>query len=124
MSNRFTQLIIYLKDHYIYLVSTALFIELRPLIEFGREDTEDDIFTGDINFCPLLIGDTVVLFGGRDEPTQIAQLYPWGLRRVGTLPFKFQPGRCLSWNNAIYLCFGHLFGSTCYKRLKFCIYHC
>ena len=100
-----------------YFVYCTIFIELRPLLTFEQEDTDT---LSDMNgitwFCSLLIDDSVILFGGIESSSQISQLYPWGLSRIGTLPFKFKQGRCLNWESVIYLCFDINARSTCYKR--------
>ena len=63
------------------------------------------------------------VFGGLKQTRQISLLYPWGLRRFGTLPFDFQEGLCVAFNENAYLGFAALTdGKNCSTRLSYLIY--
>jgi len=53
--------------------------------------------------CNVKVNNTMLLIGGQDE--KILQVYPWGLRGIGKLPFKFNYGRCETFDSYLYLCF-------------------
>ena len=62
----------------------------------------------DIAVCPLLIGNSMLLFGGSKKPRQISELYSWEktiTRRIRSLPFDFENGKCIYNNATVYLCF-------------------
>ena len=64
---------------------------------------------GDFNGCPLLVGNTMLMFGGGNDQRQIAEIYSWGsfiTRRIGSLLFQFRRGTCLYNNEMLYFCFG------------------
>ena len=85
------------------------------MVNYG-ENTE--IF----NSCPLLIGETILLLGGDKERFQISELYPWKksiTKRIGTLPFDFNYGRCTQHNGIAYLCFPYSDRNLCQKTLVF-----
>ena len=44
--------------------------------------------------CTAVIGKTVLFFGGNVQISQISQVTPLGLMRIGTLPFQFREGSC------------------------------
>ena len=72
--------------------------------------------------CPLLIGKTILLFGGLKERYQISEIYPWKnsiTKRIGTLPFEFYYGRCTHHNGIAYLCFPDSDRNLCQKTLVF-----
>ena len=66
--------------------------------------------------CTVLIGETVLFFGGMYEKHQISQLTPAGLIRIGTLPFAFTNGACLVMGNQIFLGFGESNEKNCWSR--------
>jgi len=76
----------------------------------------------DINYVSvsiLRIQNTILLFGGSSQKRQISEVHPWknGLtRRIGTLPFDFNRGRCISHNSIIYLCFDSAETDLCRYR--------
>jgi len=74
--------------------------------------------------CPLLIGKTIFLFGGDKERNQISEVYPWKnsiTKRIGTLPFEFNYGRCTQHNGIAYLCFSDSDMNLCQKTLDLVI---
>ena len=44
--------------------------------------------------CPLIINGTTTIFGGQSEEKQISIIYPIGIQRIGSLPFRFRHGQC------------------------------
>ena len=75
-----------------------------------QRGTYNDRFT-----CPMNVNGTVILLGGLDERKQISVVYPFGVKRINTLPFDFQDGRCLH-SGLAYLCFSYLEGRQCRSR--------
>ena len=80
-------------------------LELWPNHQFNFGDN-----TGILrrSACPLLIESTMLLFGGKTEPRQVTEVYPWGAsitRRIFTLPFDFVEGSCAYHQGIVYLCF-------------------
>ena len=70
--------------------------------------------------CTLLIGQTILLLGGDKEQYQITEVYPWKnaiSKRIGTLPFEFESGRCTQHNGIAYLCFPNSDRNFCQKTL-------
>ena len=64
---------------------------------------------GNFYGCPLLVGNTMLMFGGGFDQRQIAEIYSWGssiTRRIGSLLFQFKRGTCLYNNEMFYFCFG------------------
>ena len=55
--------------------------------------------------CTVVIGRTVLFFGGYSKSRQISQITRLGLMRIGTLPFALQQGICLIMGNQIFLGF-------------------
>jgi len=69
--------------------------------------------------CILLIGKTTLVLGG---PQQITEVYPWKnliTKRIGTLPFEFDNGRCTQHNGIAYLCFPDSDLNLCQKTFVF-----
>ena len=46
-----------------------------------------------------------MLFGGETEQRQISVVYRNGVKRISTLPFDFEYGRCKFNNGTVFLCF-------------------
>jgi len=83
----------------------------------------DDFENGSRGFsdrvsCPLLIHDTMVIFGGQNEKRQISIIYKnlhkFGAHRIQSLPFSFSSGKCYFSNGIVYLCFPHNQGKLCH----------
>ena len=55
--------------------------------------------------CTVVIGGTVLFFGGYSKSRQISQITRLGLIRIGTLPFALQQGTCLIMGNQLFLGF-------------------
>ena len=101
-------------------------IELNATVKSNSELwSSDRLNYGDnteinsLNACPLLIESRMYLFGGKDEPRQITEVYPWGssiARRILNLPFDFESGRCVYHGGVVYLCFGDGKESLCRAR--------
>ena len=77
--------------------------------------------------CTLSFGNTVLFLGGSDHSgytfnQQISQVTPYGLFRIGTLPFELTRGVCLATAGKIYLGFGvdHSLTGQRYWQLKGC----
>ena len=67
--------------------------------------------------CTVVIGQSVLFFGGMYEKNQISQLSPLGLIRIGTLPFLFMNGACLVMDSLLFLGFVHPDNTkTCWSR--------
>jgi len=86
------------------------------MVNYG-ENTERSFYS-----CPLLIGKTILLLGGGKERFQISEVYPFKnsiIKRIGTLPFEFDSGRCTQHNGIAYLCFPNSDQNLCQKTLVF-----
>ena len=70
----------------------------------------------DLKSCSLLIGDTMTIFGGENQRSQISVVYPTGIQRIGTLPFQFSEGRCHYSDKTIYLCYPFAEKKLCRQR--------
>ena len=66
--------------------------------------------------CTVVIGETVMFFGGEYQERQISQLTPLGLIRIGTVPFSFRIGLCLVMESQIFLGFSHMQTKSCWSR--------
>ena len=69
--------------------------------------------------CTVVIGETVLFFGGEPLSRQISQLTPIGLFRIGTLPFAFERGTCLVTDSQLMLGFDWYHRNSCWSRLAF-----
>ena len=67
--------------------------------------------------CTVVIGETVLFFGGMYQKRQISQLSPLGLLRIGTLPFPLIGGACIVGNSRIFLGFPEDDYYSCWSRL-------
>jgi len=52
-------------------------------------------------YCAVQVENTMLIIGG--ERDKLTQVYPWGLRGIGRLPFKFTYGRCETFDLYLYL---------------------
>ena len=68
--------------------------------------------------CAVVIGATVLFFGGLIETSQISQITPLGLMRIGTLPFRLQEGSCLVMGSQLFLGFESISDRICWSRLS------
>ena len=66
--------------------------------------------------CTVVIGKSVFFFGGWWQDSQISQLTPLGLVRIGTLPFTLVAGNCIVIDNEIFLGSGFYNQKTCWSR--------
>ena len=66
--------------------------------------------------CTVVINTTVLFLGGHFERSQISQLTPIGLIRIGTLPFRLDRGSCLVIGRKLYLGFAELNQKNCWSR--------
>ena len=66
--------------------------------------------------CTVVIDKTVLFLGGDLESSQISQLTPVGLIRIGTLPFRFTLGTCLIISRKLFLGFADLAEKSCWSR--------
>ena len=69
--------------------------------------------------CTVVIGETVLFFGGYYLSNQVSQLTPIGLMRIGTLPFGLKEGTCLVMDNQLLLGFETRNKRSCWSRLRF-----
>jgi len=87
------------------------------MVNYG-ENSEIDFYS-----CPLLIGKTILLLGGdKERYKRISEVHPWKnsiTKRIGTLPFEFNEGRCTEHNGIAYLCFPLSDRNLCQKTLVF-----
>ena len=67
--------------------------------------------------CTVVIGETVLFFGGWMQLQQISQLTPLGLIRIGTLPFSLEFGTCLVMDSQVFLGFTRSQNRRCWSRL-------
>ena len=79
-------------------------------------DLLEDYNSGLRKSCTVLIGETVLFFGGDAQTSQISQLTPLGLMRIGTLPFGLEEGACLVMGRQLFLGFGRMNKKTCWSR--------
>ena len=73
-------------------------------LSFGGQQVLKESFK--LYSCTVVIGKTVLFFGGFYQPNQISQLTPLGLVRTGTLPFALLEGICLATEYRLILGFG------------------
>ena len=66
--------------------------------------------------CAVVLGETVLFLGGAIQDTQIRQITPLGIMRIGTLPFGLNHGTCLVIENHIFFGFGHYTEKNCSSR--------
>ena len=79
-------------------------------------ETEADILSGSEYSCTVVIGQTILFFGGCVQSRQISQLTPVGLMRIGTLPFELTYGTCLLMSSQLFLGF-HIYNTrSCWSR--------
>ena len=88
-------------------------LELHSTNQFNGHSRTEAGHSGELVVCPLIIGSTLFVFGGEVESNQISQIYPWGIHRIGTLPFDFIGGRCHHFNDVVYLCFHDCMCNNC-----------
>jgi len=72
------------------------------------------------NSCIIVIGRTILIFGGMNQDQQVTELFPSAgsiSKRIWTLPFEFVSGRCTHHEDVIYLCFSRNAKSVCQVRL-------
>ena len=71
--------------------------------------------------CIVVLGQTVLFLFGNHESSQISQLTPLGLMRIGTLPFAIRTGTCLAMDSHVFIGFGaythERTARTCWSRL-------
>ena len=67
--------------------------------------------------CTAVIGESVLFFGGQGQDRQISQLTPFGLIRIGALPFTFTQGTCLVIESQLFLGFTVNQEYSCWSRL-------
>lgn len=79
-------------------------------IEFG-----EGIESG-VSACTVVVGNSVLLIGGKERKKQISQVHPGGIRRIRNLPFNFNDGRCTFFKKYVYLCFPETDLEKCYIR--------
>ena len=65
--------------------------------------------------CHLVVNGTIIIFGGSLK-RQISIIYPFGIKRISTLPFDFEGGRCNINKGTITLCFDFAKPSLCRFR--------
>ena len=69
--------------------------------------------------CPLLIGKSFLLFGGRQSKKQISlgmTQFNAGIETLGSLDFDFSYGTCLYYEGVVYLCFALNKERECHRR--------
>ena len=99
---------------YTYIISV---FESRGVIIGERTETGFSV-------CPLLIGNSMLLFGGsnKGERRQISEVYSWEksiTRRIRSLPFDFEFGKCIYNNGIVYLCYDYFGSKLCRYRFIF-----
>ena len=83
-----------------------------------RMMSETEIVSPNLKFsCTVVIDEAVLLFGGNFQVRQISQLNPFGLVRIGTLPFSFIRGTCLVMDRQLFLGFPYRQYQSCWSRL-------
>ena len=65
----------------------------------------------DYGSCVTIVGNHAIVFGGNVEKSQVSVIYPGGVKRIQSLPFQLQNGRCHHDDGTIYLCLPN----KCYK---------
>ena len=75
-----------------------------------------DAATGDKYSCSVVIGEAVLFFGGRYQKRQISQLSPFGIIRIGTLPFTLESGICLVMGSQLFLGFSLIYDNKFWSR--------
>ena len=70
--------------------------------------------------CPLIVNGTIILFGGTEfgsaQPRQVSVISPFSVKRINTLPFDFNLGRCHFNNGKVFLCFDMYGKNLCQFR--------
>ena len=103
-------------------ITIIFFLFKRKVMKNKYLDSNDISLTNGIGShndwysCPLILIGTVILFGGSGEGKQISILYPFGWKRINSLKFKFDEGRCHLKDDTIFLCFGSREQNKCRSR--------
>ena len=70
----------------------------------------------DYGTCSIVLNGNAILFGAKSEPRQISVVYRNGIKRINTLPFDFEAGRCHLNNGILFLCFDRREHKLCRTR--------
>ena len=84
--------------------------------DFDDGQDDDGKYEGAKYSCSVVIRKTVLFLGGFLDRSQISQLTPVGLIRIGTLPFTFFWGTCHVIGRKLFLGFEVLRIKSCWSR--------